>query len=146
MHEGAAHLPRQREIAEPLEAKFSVYNVAALVVTRGKAGPPEYNDQLLTDPTIGRLRELISVVADETVPNGSGSVRARLSDGREIKIDVEHALGTIGHPLDDETLRSKLFDAAGDVFDADRIAEIADAIEQMAGCDDVSRILQLVTK
>lgn len=144
MHEGVTRLPHQREIDEPLQAKFSCYNVAALVLTTGRAGPSEYNDQLLINPTIARLRGLIDVIGEPAVPNGSGSVRAKLKGGREINIHIDHALGTIGHPLDDAALRHKLFEAATGVFRKSRLEEIAATIEQMNTCQDVSSILELI--
>jgi 2-methylcitrate dehydratase PrpD len=142
-HEGALTLPRQREISNPFDAKFSIYNVAAIVLTRGRGGPGEYNEAVMTDPSIAYLRELIELVGDPDTPNGSAALVAELHDGRRINIEIDGALGTIRRPLDDVALRAKLFDAASVALDRDSIDRLASAIEHIEQAQDVGTILQM---
>jgi 2-methylcitrate dehydratase PrpD len=144
-HEGAARLPRGREISEPFEAKFSIYNVAAIVLVRGRGGPGEYNAAVLTDPTIAYLRDLIELTGDPTVPNGTATVVADLRDGKHIEIHIDYARGTVNRPLDDAALRRKLFDAAEGILDHGQIGDLADEIEHIESTEDVGTIMGLAT-
>ncbi len=135
-------LPRQREIATPLEAKFSMYNVAAIVLTRGHAGPGEYDARALVDPTIIRMRNLIELEGDPALEQGSGRLRATLHDGREISLVIEHALGTKEVPLDDAALRVKFFDGAQGVFSLEHTEHLCGILSRIDQIDDLNSVTE----
>ncbi len=139
-------LPRQREISTPLEAKFSMFNVAAIVLTRGHAGPGEYNEAALIDPTIAYLRDLIELAGDPVIVQGSGSLYAEINDGRQINIAIDHAIGTKERPLDDAALRRKLFDAAAEHYEPGKIELIAATLEDIEHLDDLAILTEMITK
>jgi 2-methylcitrate dehydratase PrpD len=139
-------LPRQREIDTPLEAKFSMYNVAAIVLTRGHAGPGEYNEAALVDPTIIHLRNLMELEGDADAPQGSGALHAELTDGREININIDHALGTKEQPLDDLALDRKLVDSATGLFASAKIEQLTKALHQFATIEDLATLMDLVAR
>lgn len=140
------NLPRQREISTPLEAKFSMYNVAAIVLARGHAGPGEYNQAALEDPTIAFLRNLIELAGDPETIQGAGSLHAELQDGQEINITIEHALGTKEQPLDNSALHRKLVDAATGILDSARIEALATTLDHLDDLDDLATLMTMVAK
>jgi 2-methylcitrate dehydratase PrpD len=117
--------------------------VAAIVLVRGRAGPGEYNADVLTDPTIEYLRRLIELAGDPSVDAESGALNARLRDGRDIDIKVDHATGTIYRPMSDADLRRKLHDAAAGVLDPERVDKLTAALEHVQESDNVASIMEL---
>ncbi len=138
-------LPRGRDIDTALEAKFSMYNVAAIVLVRGRAGPGEYNEAVLTDPAIDFLRHMIDLTGDPKTESGAGALHAQLKDGRTIDVTIDHATGTIYKPMSDADLRRKLFDAAEGVLPRDRTEALASALEGVQTLDDLARIMELAS-
>lgn len=140
------NLPRQRAISTPLEAKFSMYNVAAIVLTRSHAGPGEYNEAALEDPTIAYLRDLIELAGDPETLQGAGSLHAQLRDGQEINVTIEHALGTKEQPLDNDALHRKLVDAATGILDGARIEALTATLDHLDDLEDLSTLMTMVAK
>lgn len=123
-----------------------MYNVAAIVLARGHAGPGEYNQAALEDPTIASLRNLIELAGDPETIQGAGSLHAELQDGQEINITIEHALGTKEQPLDNSALHRKLVDAATGILDSARIETLATTLDHLDDLDDLATVMTMVAK
>ena len=109
-------LTGQREPQTGLEGKFSVYHTAAVALVRGYAGPAEYTDQAVNDPTVLALRRLVSVEVDPTVRSDESYVTVITVDGRTLTKHVEHAIGSLERPLTDNDLSEKYRQLAKNVL------------------------------
>lgn len=90
-----------------LEGKFSVYHSAAIALIRGEAGPAEYTDDAVHQLEVEQLRKRIEVVTDAQVRPEEAYIDVDTKDGRTLSNHVEHALGSLEHPMTDIDLSRK---------------------------------------
>jgi 2-methylcitrate dehydratase PrpD len=105
-------LCNKKDISCGLEGKFSIYHAAAIGLARGKATLDEFTDDVVTDPTLRRLRALTEAIGDATVHEDSVQVEVRLSDGRVLTKHLLQSLGNLARPLSDSQLEQKFSDQA----------------------------------
>lgn len=116
------------EPSHGLESKFSAYHAMAAGYLLGRAGPPEFSTEVALDPDVIAVRRRITIVADEEVPRDSAEVTATRRDGREHRLTVEHATGSVERPMTDEQLREKGRRELERTLDADRADELLEAL------------------
>jgi len=90
-----------------LEGKFSVYHAAAAALIHRAGGEPQFSDACVNDAQVRDLRSRVSTTVDMTIRRTEAKVTIRLRDGRELSRHVEHALGTLQHPMSDADLEGK---------------------------------------
>jgi 2-methylcitrate dehydratase PrpD len=95
-----------------LAAKFSMEFCIAILLLRGRAGLPEFRDEVVRDPevqaTIEKVRFEVHAQADAAGYNNMTSIiRVRLNDGREVEGRAAFAKGSPANPMTDEELRDK---------------------------------------
>jgi 2-methylcitrate dehydratase PrpD len=94
------------DVADGLQAKFSIPYCAALTLLRG---PPGVESFATVDPEVTRAAEQVSVSTDASLLESEAVLSCA---GREIR--VEAALGSPQRPMDAGALSDKLTDLAGD--------------------------------
>lgn len=151
--------PTLRTIGEPIEVKrapetgymaqFSAPFAVAASLQGGSGlglGLNDFSDEKAHDPSMRRLMEKITVVADAECgaifPHQFPAVlRVVTTDGRHIVKKVLTNRGGPARPLSFEELGTKFRDNAGRVKPADQVAHIEAAVERMAELSDISPLL-----
>jgi 2-methylcitrate dehydratase PrpD len=93
-----------------LEGKFSVYHSAAVALIDGAAGQAQYSDARVRDPQVIALRDKVKTTVDRSMAEDAARITITLTDGRTLEHHVEHAIGSLERPMDDEDLMQKFRD------------------------------------
>ena len=134
VHPLVLELTGKRTPQTGLEGKFSIYFAAAVAIVTGSAGPRQFSDALVRDPTVVQLRD--RVVATVTPGIGEAQVRAAitLKDGRRLEQRVEHVVGSVERPMSDADLDAKFLDLADGVLPAPqarRLLELSRTVDRL---------------
>ncbi len=107
-----------------LEGKFSVYHAAAIALLRGDGSPAAFTDEAVADPAVIALRQRVRVTGDKSVAEDAVRITVTLADGRKIGKNIEHAIGSLDHPLSDAQLEEKFRNASAPVIGEEAAAEV----------------------
>ncbi|HWE13111.1 MAG TPA: MmgE/PrpD family protein [Solirubrobacteraceae bacterium] len=138
-----------------LAAKFSMEFCIAILLLRGRAGLPEFRDEVVRDPevraTIEKVRFEVDPEADAAGYNNMTSIiRVRLNDGREVEGRAAFAKGSPANPMTGEELEEKFLgclDAGGVDRDAGaRAAELILALEDQPDLGAITALLGAATE
>lgn len=114
VHSLVLELTGKKKPKDGLEGKFSVYHGAAIGLLIGKASPAEYEDSIVQDPRIIRIRDKVEATVKD-IPPESCRVRVKMMNGEEFEKKIEHAIGSIRNPMTDEQLTAKFLDQSSQV-------------------------------
>ena len=117
-----------------------MYHGCAAGLIYGRAGEAEFSDEVVNEPRVVALRGKVQATVDSAVREESVHVTAFLNDGRQIRIDVEHAIGSLQRPLSDAQLESKFGSLVVPVLGEQRAAEITNDCWNLAAIDDVNTL------
>lgn len=107
VHSLVLELTGKKEPKDGLEGKFSVYHGFAAGLTFGRAGEPEFADDVVNRPDLVALRRQVAATVDDSIHEASADVTAILKDGRKEHVFVKHAIGSMDNPLTDAQLEAK---------------------------------------
>jgi len=125
-----------------LHSKFSIYHSVAIALVDGQAGLDQYADSRVLDPVVERLRQKIKV--HEDVSLARDQARACISfKGRQEEVFIEHAKGTIAHPLSDQDLEDKFMANANQVLGEQKSKAIVSKIWMLEQIDDMAQLWQM---
>jgi hypothetical protein len=96
-----------------LEGKFSVFYVAALAITAGKAGEGQFTDQAVAEPAVMALQQRVTASIDKSVREDQARINIRLKDGRVLERFIAHVIGSVENPISDAGLQEKFSDLCG---------------------------------
>jgi 2-methylcitrate dehydratase PrpD len=125
-----------------LDGKFSVYYAAAVAIVQGAAGEKQFSDGLVRDPVIVALRDRVTTVVDPSIQEDQVRMTIVLKDGRRLDKFIEHAIGSVEHPMTDAALEAKFTDLAGGILPRDRVRRLIDLcwkIDDLRGADEVAK-------
>ncbi|EME84353.1 uncharacterized protein MYCFIDRAFT_152572 [Pseudocercospora fijiensis CIRAD86] len=117
VHPLVIELTSKRQPKDGLEGKFSVFHGAAVGLIYGKAGPAEYDDQVVASSA--ELRDKIDATSSDEIASDAAKVVVQLRDGSELEKFVEHAVGSLNVPMTDEQLTEKFVDQCSLVLGRD---------------------------
>jgi 2-methylcitrate dehydratase PrpD len=100
-------LAGKRDPRTGLESKFSVYQGVALALLYGDADPRRFEDAYALDPALAALRARVTAETDTGLAKDQAEVTITLTDGREVKTRIEHAVGSLVNPMSDADLDDK---------------------------------------
>ena len=135
-------LCNQRGITQGLQGKFSVYHGAAIGLVRGKAGIQEYTDETVNDPTVRRVRELVSAVGDPSITEDQARIEVQLASGETLARFVEQSLGNVHRPMSDKQLEYKFRDQAVAALPAAQVEKAIKLCWRIDELDDVAELIQ----
>jgi len=135
-------LCNQRGITKGLQGKFSVYHGAAIGLVRGKAGIQEYTDETVNDPTVRRVRELVSAVGDPSITEDQARIEVQLASGETLARFVEQSLGNVHRPMSDKQLEYKFRDQAVAALPAAQVEKAIKLCWRIDELDDVAELIQ----
>jgi 2-methylcitrate dehydratase PrpD len=110
VHALVLELTGKKTPKDGLEGKFSVYHGCASGLLFGKAGEPEFSDDIVNRPDVVALRAKVHAVVDPSMDEAAVDLVASLKDGRQVRVSVEHAIGSLARPMTKAQLESKFRD------------------------------------
>ena len=72
------------------------------------------------------LRDRVTAVADSAIREDQVRITLSMKDGRRLEKFIEHAVGSVEHPMTDSDLEGKFTRLADGVLPADRIRRLMD--------------------
>ena len=107
VHPLVLELTGKKEPADGLAAKFSVYHGCAVGLIFGRAAEAEFADEIVTRADVVALRRKVQATVQPGIAEDATDLLAVLTDGRRVRIVVDHAVGSRERPLDDARLEAK---------------------------------------
>jgi 2-methylcitrate dehydratase PrpD len=117
-------LCNKKDIATGLESKFSVYHAAAVGLVRGKGGLREFDNAAVADSQLSKTRALVSATTDPTLDDEAVIVEVRYTNGRKMRKQVDHPIGSLPRPLTDKMLEEKFRDQAAALLPARAVNDL----------------------
>src|SRR5690606_33334497 len=90
------------------EAQVSARHTVAVALLQGAAGIPQYQDEVVRDPSVRQLGNRVRVTADDSFAIDAAEIRIRMRFGKTIIRRIDHARGGPECPLSDADLEAKL--------------------------------------
>ncbi len=109
-----------------LEGKFSIYHAASVALVEGAGGIDQFSDRAVRDRTISSLRDRVATVVDSSLHEDQVRITLTTKSGRRLEQFVEHAVGSLDHPMSDKDLEAKFTGLANGVLPADRQRKLMD--------------------
>lgn len=123
-----------------LEGKFSIYYIAAVALITGAAGPSQFTDKLVRDPALNALRQKVHITVEKSLREDQTRVSIRLTDGRVVKQNIEHAVGSVEEPMSDAALDAKFLDLASVALSPARARKALDVCRRVESLPDAAAI------
>ncbi|MDR3438556.1 MmgE/PrpD family protein [Telmatospirillum sp.] len=128
-----------------LEGKFSIYHTAAIAIVEGAAGEPQFSDRAVRDPVVVGLRDRVVATIDPAIHEEQVRVIVAMKDGRRFEKYIEHALGSVLHPMSDEQLEGKFSSLAQGILTRDRIRTLMDLCWTIEDQEDAAVLARTAT-
>ncbi len=122
VHSLVLELTGKKTPATGLESKFSVYHSCAVGLLYGRAGEHEYTDEVVGRPEVLALRAKVEAVVDDRIDEAAAELLLTTTDGREIALRVDSAVGSLERPMSDAQLRAKFVGQSEPVLGAEKSA------------------------
>lgn len=107
VHSLVLELTGKKEPTDGLQGKFSVYHGCAAGLIFGRASESEYADDIVNREDVVATRGKVHAIVDDTIDEAAVEATARLKDGRELHVKIEHAIGSLERPMTDRDLEEK---------------------------------------
>jgi 2-methylcitrate dehydratase PrpD len=143
VHPLVLELTGKKEPRDGLQGKFSVYHGCAAGLIFGRAGEPEFSDEVVTRQDVVALRAKVTATVDRAIDEASADVTAVLGSGRRVHIFVEHAIGSLKRPMTDAALEAKFHGLADPVLGAGRARELIGACWALGKAADLRALAAL---
>lgn len=140
VHPLVLELTGKTEPADGLQAKFSVFHGCAVGLIFGRAGEAEFADAVVRREDVVALRRKVKAVVDADMPEDACEAVAELVDGRQVALQVDHAVGSLERPLDDDALDDKFRALAEPVIGAAAAESLRQACRGAASLPDAGAI------
>lgn len=142
VHPLVIELTSKRTPKDGLEGKFSVFHGGAVGLLYGKAGPAQYADNVVTDPSVVSIRDRIHATPDKNLKADETFLTVIFEGGTEVKKHIDHAVGSLEVPMTDEQLTEKFIDQAALVLGRDGAKAASDNAWRFAGVQNASEALK----
>lgn len=138
VHPLVLELTGKQRPKDGLEGKFSVFHGGAIGLIFGKGTPSQYEDEVVRDPAVIKVRDKIDCDADTSIAADETKIVLTMEDGKVLEKHVLHAVGSVEVPMDDKMLRQKFEDqclavlgdevgaASAKVWNVEDVKDIAD--------------------
>jgi 2-methylcitrate dehydratase PrpD len=125
-----------------LEGKFSIYHAASVALVEGAGGTDQFSDRAVRDGVIVSLRDRVRTVLDSTLHEDQVRIVLTMKDSRRLEKFVEHAVGSLDHPMTDKDLEAKFIGLANGILPADRQRKLMELCWNAASLDQASAVAQ----
>ena len=125
------------------EAQVSLQHTAAVCLLYGKVGVAEYTDARASEPAVQAFGERVAVEDDPSIPVEGIAVALRTADGRDLALEVAHAVGSLARPMTDAQIEAKL--RAHAALNAPTVAadRLIDTVWALDRADDAAAVARL---
>ncbi len=144
VHSLVLELTGKKEPQDGLQGKFSVYHGCAAGLIFGRAGEEEFSDAIVRREDVVALRRKVLAVVDDSVREESAVVTATLRGGRQVRVHVEHAIGSLQRPMTDGNLEVKFHALSDPILGAGRTAEAIQACWGLGQAANLRGLLALL--
>lgn len=96
-----------REPRTPMAGRFSTAYCVALALCGYPVSPDDFVDARLSDPRLIDLTRRVELIGTPAVTRTGARLEARLADGSEVEVTIEHAFGSEGNPMKWPQLEAK---------------------------------------
>lgn len=135
VHPLVVELTSKKYPRDGLESKFSVFHGCAVGLLYGKAGPAQYEDEVVTASEVAELRDKVEITAGNLIGADEAKMHVRLQNER-IERHVVHALGSLEVPMTDEQLKQKFLDQVSIVLGHSAALRSSEAAWSMGDAED----------
>jgi 2-methylcitrate dehydratase PrpD len=136
----AGHMDPRTE----LQTKFSLTHGAAVAAMHRSARNEYFTEEAAVgDPLLRSLRERVTSRPRDGFRKDQADVRIVLHDGRSLELHVEHALGSLHHPMSDDDIAEKFLSLTVPVLGRERAESLLAFAGSIAKQSDVSPITGL---
>jgi len=104
----------------------------------GKAGPAQYEDQVVLSSEIIEVRDKISATADESLGADETEITVNLSNGTSLTKHVKHAIGSVEVPMTTAQLEEKFIDQVSLVLGEEGAQRASKACWALQGSDSIT--------
>ena len=143
VHSLVLELTGKKEPLDGLQGKFSVYHGFAAGLIFGRAGEPEYEDEIVRREDVTALRRKVVATVDDSIDEAAADVTAILKDGRKVHVFVEHAIGSLERPMSDKDLEAKFHLLADPVIGAAKASSLIEACWTLGTLGNVRELTEL---
>jgi 2-methylcitrate dehydratase PrpD len=133
-------LCNKRDLRRALQSKYSIYHAAAIGLARGKGGLQEFTEEAVADAVLSRLRDRVTVTADDSVTEDQVDIVVELEDGTKHSLFLEQSLGNVHRPLSNDQLEEKFRDQAVLALPADQVEKLIADCWNIEALDDAGAI------
>jgi 2-methylcitrate dehydratase PrpD len=109
-----------------LEGKFSIYHAASVALVEGAGGIDQFSDRAVRDRTIASLRDRVSTTVDSSLHEDQVRITLTRKNGGRLEKFVEHAVGSLDHPMSDNDLEAKFAGLSSGVLPRDQQRKLMD--------------------
>jgi len=127
------------------ESQVSAQHAVAVTLATGKAGLAQFSDAAVADPLLRALYPRLTFVDDLAYAVEAAQVRLRLDCGKVLSRRVEMARGSLGAPLSDADLESKLHELAAYGGSGCAVRPLLDMLWSLDGEKDAGGLMELAT-
>ena len=117
-------------------------HAAAVSLLRGRAGLAEFSDAAVQDPNIRSLGRLLQFRDDPAYAIDAATVTLRFQHGPAKSLHIEHAKGSVSHPLTDTDIEDKFHALSARHLDRDQALRLIDNIWNVERMDNVSQLMK----
>jgi 2-methylcitrate dehydratase PrpD len=128
-----------------LESKFSVYHSCAVGLLFGRAGEHEYTDEVVNRPEVLALRAKVEAVVDDSIDEAAAELLLTTVDGRQIRVQVEHAVGSLHKPMSNEQLHAKFTGQSEPVLGSTKTQRSWELAMSIAQCEHLHDFIAAAT-
>jgi len=125
-----------------LEGKFSIYHAASVALVEGAGGIDQFSDRAVRDRTIASLRDRVSTVVDSSLHEDQVRITLMRKHGGRLEKFVEHAVGSLDHPMSDNDLEAKFSGLAMAVLSNPQQRRLMDLCWKVEGLAKASAIAE----
>ncbi|KAH7333089.1 mmge/prpd family protein-like protein [Rhexocercosporidium sp. MPI-PUGE-AT-0058] len=143
VHPLVLELTGKRLPRDGLEAKFSVYHGAAIGLLFGKASLSEYEDVVVQDMEVITVRDKVDAEARPGVRPHEATVKVTMNNGTVLERKINHAVGSLEAPMDDEMLKRKFEDQCRPIL-GNGVKAASEACWNIETATDVAQVVVLL--
>jgi len=140
VHPLVLDLTGKKTPATGLEGKFSIYHAAAVAIVEGAGGDAQFSDRAVREASVVTLRDRVSTVVDPAIKEDQVRIAVVMKDGRRLEKFIEHAVGSVDHPMSDADLEGKFQGLADGIISRDRVRRLMDLCWKIESAPEASVI------
>jgi len=125
--------------ADGLQARFSAVHGLAVGLLDDTVGLASFTANRARARDVIGIRSIAELIPTPSCARDSASVTARLDDGSNLTVDIDHARGSLARPLTDDEVSAKVGALLWPVL-SDRSGDVVTAVTELAMAPDLRRV------